>query len=123
MSGYDVFGNIVVVKFKRNEREREKRAFAKKFLAEHRSVRTVLEKIGKFSGRLRIQKTKFILGEKTKEALYRENGCEFRLNIDTCYFSGRLASERKELAEEVKRERMYLFYVVELLLMQLLLLN
>ena len=52
---------------------------------------------------MRTQKTKYLAGEKTKEALYRENGCAFRLNVDTCYFSPRLAAERKELAFLVKR--------------------
>jgi len=55
------------------------------------------------SGRLRTPKTKFISGEKTKEALYRENGCVFRLNVDSCYFSPRLASERLEIAKMVKK--------------------
>jgi len=72
-------------------------------LKEHKSVRTVLEKTSGFSGRLRTQKTKWVAGEKTKEVLYKENSCVFRFNIDTCYFSGRLSEERKELAGKVKK--------------------
>ena len=52
---------------------------------------------------MRKQSTKWIAGEKTKEALYKENGCVFRLNIDNVYFSSRLSNERKEIAEKVKR--------------------
>lgn len=100
--GIDVFGNIAILKFERNVKQSQKKRVAEKFLKDHKQVRTILEKVEKFSGRLRTHKTKHIAGEKTKEALYRENGCVFRFNVDTCYFSGRLSEERKEIAEMVK---------------------
>lgn len=103
MANYDIIGNIAILKFKRGMKAREKKREAERFLEGHKSVRTVLEKIGKFSGRLRTQKTSWLAGEKTKEALYRENGCIFRLNVDTCYFSPRLSSERKEIASYVRK--------------------
>ena len=103
MAAYDVVGNIVIVKFDRETKANEKKKFALKFLKEHQNVRTVLEKSRKFSGRLRTQKTKYIAGERNKESLYKENGCLFRLNVDSCYFSPRLSSERKEIASFVKR--------------------
>ena len=103
MAAYDVVGNIVIVKFDRKTKSSEKKKFALKFLKEHGNVRTVLEKSRKFSGRLRTQKTKYIAGERNKESLYKENGCLFRLNVDSCYFSPRLSSERKEIASFVKR--------------------
>ena len=101
--GYDIIGNIAIVKFRRGESLGEKKKFAKALMKAHKGITTVLEKSGKISGRLRTLKTKFILGEKTKEALYRENGCIFRLNVDTCYFSPRLAGEREEVAHMVKK--------------------
>lgn len=103
MAPYDVIGNIAVVKFKRGAKLAEKKKFALRFLREHSQVRTVLEKSAKISGRLRTPETRWIEGIKTKEALYRENGCEFRLNVDSCYFSPRLSSERSELAGLVKK--------------------
>jgi len=98
MVGSDVIGNIAIIKFSRDAKLAAKKKYALEFLKKHKSVTTVLEKYGKFSGRLRTQKTRYISGEKTTEALCRENGCVFRLNVDTCYFSPRLASERKEIA-------------------------
>ena len=102
MGTYDIIGNIALVKFSRGMKISEKKKFAAKLLIGNKSVKTVLEKTEKIKGRLRVPKTKWILGEKTKEVLYRENGCDFRLNIETCYFSPRLASERKEIAEKIK---------------------
>ena len=104
MAMHDLLGNICIVKFKRDVLLRDKKKWAKEFMSIRPSVSTVLEKVDKFKGRLRTAKTKWILGEKTKEALYKENGCEFRLNIDSCYFSPRLASERKELTGKVKKD-------------------
>ena len=103
MANYDILGNIAIVKFSRKDTKKRKLEIAKKLLKTYRNVRTVLEKVGKFSGRLRTLKTKYVLGEKTKEVLYKENNCIFRFNVDTCYFSPRLASERKEIAEEMKK--------------------
>ncbi len=103
MANYDIIGNIAIVKFTRGEKAKEKKRIAELLLRRNKNIRTVLEKAGKFSGRLRTQKTKYIAGEKAKEALYKENNCEFLLNVETCYFSPRLASERKEIAEKVKK--------------------
>jgi tRNA (guanine37-N1)-methyltransferase len=47
--------------------------------------------------------TRFVAGEKTKEVLYKENGCIFRFNVDETYFSPRLSNERKEIAKKIKK--------------------
>ncbi|HVY01532.1 MAG TPA: hypothetical protein VHA12_02095 [Candidatus Nanoarchaeia archaeon] len=103
MTGYDILGNIVLVKFPRKMKKKDKVKFGEEFLKTRQQVKTVLEKSDKISGRLRTPETKFICGEKTKEVVYRENGCVFRFNIDDCYFSPRLSSERSELAGIVKK--------------------
>jgi len=100
---FDIFGNIIIVKFPKEFKVRDKKKFAKNLLNRYKSVKTVLEKTGKFKGRLRKQMTKWLAGEKTKEALYRENGCVFRFNIDKTYFSPRLNNERKEVAGKIKK--------------------
>ncbi len=102
MANYDIIGNIAIIKFPRKTNFKTKKKFANLFLKKYKNIRTILEKIDKFSGRLRTQKTKYLAGDKTKEALYKENNCVFRLNVDSCYFSPRLASERKEIALKVK---------------------
>ena len=96
-------GNIAILKFPRESKANEKKKIAEKILRQYKSVRTVLEKTSRFKGRLRKQKTRWILGVKTKEALYRENGCIFRFNVDSTYFSPRLSSERAEISGKIKR--------------------
>jgi tRNA (guanine37-N1)-methyltransferase len=100
---FDIFGNIAIAKFPRDFKLVDKKKFANNILEDNNSIKTVLEKVGKFSGRLRKMKTKHIAGEKTKEVLYKENKCVFRFNIDTTYFSSRLSNERKEIASKIKK--------------------
>ncbi len=99
---YNILGNIAIVNFP-DKYKGSKKKFAMNILKDNNAVSTVLEKSGKFSGRLRKMKTKHLAGKKTKEVLYRENGCEFRFNIDDTYFSPRLSNERKEIASKIKK--------------------
>lgn len=99
---FNVLGNVALVNFPDYYKERDKKKFAKELLEKHKAVRTVLEKSGNFKGRLRKQETRWLAGEKTKEVLYRENGCVFRFNVDETYFSSRLANERLEVSKMVK---------------------
>jgi tRNA (guanine37-N1)-methyltransferase len=104
IKSYDLLGNIAIVRFPENFKQKDKKKFAEKILEEQKGIRTVLEKIGKIKGRLRKLSTKFVAGENTKEVLYRENGCNFRFNIDKTYFSPRLSNERKEIASFMKKD-------------------
>ena len=100
---FDVMGNIALIKFPGNKKYslKQKKKIAKELLEKHKAIKTVLEKTGKFKGRLRKQETRWLAGEKNKEVLYKENGCSFRFNIDKTYFSQRLAEERKEIADNI----------------------
>lgn len=104
MSGVDIIGNIVIVKFPRGVSMEQKKKEAQRLLDVNKSVHTVVEKVEKFKGRLRTQTTKHLLGMKTKEVVYKENGCVFRFNVDTCYFSPRLSQERLEVARLIKKD-------------------
>lgn len=103
MKGEDILGNIAILKFDWDDSLAKKKREALKFLKEHQNVRTVLEKTRGFKGRLRTLKTRFLAGEKNLESLYRENGCEFRFNVESCYFSSRLAAERLQIAKMTKK--------------------
>ena len=102
MANYDILGNIAIVKFGNGISDEEKLRKAEEIIAQYKSVRTVLEKTDKVSGRLRTIKTKLVLGEDTLIANYVENGCKFKLNVETCYFSPRLAGERLDVAKMIK---------------------
>ena len=100
---FNVLGNIAIVNFPDGYKANEKKKFALGILKKHSNISSVLEKSGKFSGRLRKMKTIVLAGEKTKEVLYSENNCVFRFNIDDTYFSPRLSNERHEIASMIKK--------------------
>jgi len=108
MANYDILGNIAIIKFQDRENskisKKEKLEKAKQLLKQYKTLRTVLEKANKVSGRLRTIKTKHLLGEKNLEADYLENNCRFKFNVETCYFSPRLAGERLEIAKLINKE-------------------
>lgn len=101
---FSTLGNIALVNFSDGTKQLEKKKFAKEIIDKNNSIKTVLEKSEMFKGRLRKMKTKFLGGVNTKEVLYKENKCEFRFNIDETYFSPRLANERQEIANLIKKD-------------------
>ncbi|MFA6022813.1 MAG: methyltransferase domain-containing protein [Candidatus Pacearchaeota archaeon] len=103
-NSFDVLGNIAILKFEKSEKKADKIKTAKELMEIHKNITTVVEKIGKVHGRLRTIKTSYLAGEKTKVAVYRENACVFKFNIDTTYFSPRLSNERNEVAKQVKKD-------------------
>jgi tRNA (guanine37-N1)-methyltransferase len=101
MPSYDIVGDIAIVKFDK-EKKKDKVKFARELL-ERPNVKVVLEKADRIKGRLRTAKMDYIAGEKRKDTLYKENGCSFRLNVETCYFSSRLSEERKLIAAKIDK--------------------
>jgi tRNA (guanine37-N1)-methyltransferase len=101
---FNVLGNIAVVNFSDGTKLLDKKKFAEEIMKNNNIIKTVLEKSGRFSGRLRKMETKHLAGEKNKEVLYKENNCSFRFNIDTTYFSPRLSNERKEVSSFIKKD-------------------
>ncbi len=99
---FDIIGSIAIIDIPSSLRKKEE-LIARTLLEGNKSIRTVLKKADKFRGRLRTRKLKFLMGENTKEAEYRENGCVFRFNVETSYFSPRLSSDRLDVARQVKK--------------------
>jgi len=102
MASYDILGNIAIIK-PEGKTKKQKLEEAKKLL-KNPNIETVLEKATNVSGRLRTIKTRYILGEKTKIAKHRENGCVFKFNVETCYFSPRLSNDRKIVSEKIRKK-------------------
>ena len=99
----DIVGDIAILKFKRSTPWLIKKYKSWHFLKTHKNINTVLEKIDKFSGILRIPKTTYLAGEKKFETTYKENNCQFKFNINKTYFSPRLSNERKVISEKVAK--------------------
>ena len=68
----------------------------------YHQIKTILKKTKKYSGKFRTAKLKVIAGEKRKETIYKENNVFVKLDVEKVYFSPRMSSERKRIAELVK---------------------
>lgn len=97
----DIVGNIAILKFPRGMFWIVKKIKAMVFLKKNKTVSTVVEKVGKISGELRLPTMRYLAGNRTYTAIYKENGCFFKFDINKSYFSPRLSNERKVVADEV----------------------
>lgn len=98
----DIIGNIAILEIP-DELIKKEKLIAQEVLRINKNIKTVLRK-GKHEGVFRIQKLEHLAGEKTKEAVYKENGIILKLDVEKVYFSPRLSNERKRIAEMIKRQ-------------------
>ncbi|MDD5339932.1 MAG: class I SAM-dependent methyltransferase family protein [Candidatus ainarchaeum sp.] len=101
IASFDIIGDIAIVEIPEGLEPREKE-IGEALLRVHNNVKTVLKKLGPMEGEFRVRKLGFLAGENKTETTYRENGVPMKLDVAKVYFSVRLASERKRIAELVK---------------------
>ena len=113
MADYDLLGNIAVIKTDVEGRQKsvgEKKKQSEE-LMKRESIKTVVEKASNVKGRLRKVDIKHIAGAKNLIADYKENGCKFKFDVADCYFSPRLANDRKQVANRVgSRDRVLVMF-------------
>ncbi len=100
----DIIGDIAILKFPFDMKAKEKEKIGKRFLKEHKNIKTILEKVERIKGRLRKAKMRFVVGDDKRETIHSENGCKFFLNVEETYFSSRLSNERKLIAEDIVKK-------------------
>jgi tRNA (guanine37-N1)-methyltransferase len=98
---YDIIGDIAVVKSFGFSRRKLCKA-AKRLMLDHKNVKTVLAQAGPVNGEYRLRQLTHLAGEDKRETLHKENGCLFAVNLEKCYFSPRLAYERRRIASLVQ---------------------
>ena len=99
-SGIDVIGDIAIVKLRPGVKGDEG-ALAKAILDEMKNVRCVYGQEGGVEGDFRLRKLRHLGGEARTETTHKENGLRLKLDVETCYFSPRLSTERVRIAEQV----------------------
>jgi tRNA (guanine37-N1)-methyltransferase len=102
MADYDMLGNIAILKGE--GKSKEEVLSQAHMLLKKPGVKTVLQRASNVSGRLRTISTKHLLGKKTLISELKENGCIFRFNVESCYFSPRLSNERQIISTKIKKK-------------------
>jgi len=100
-SSFDIVGNIAIIEVPSELIKRQK-IIAKEVLNLNPHIKTVLKKSGIHYGVYRRQKMVFLAGEKTKITEHKESGVRILLDVEKCYFSSRLGTERLRIAKQVK---------------------
>ncbi len=94
---YERLGEVIIIDEDDTDRAR---ALADALVESDIPTKTVLNRASKIQGVERIRDWELLVGEET-EALHREYGCEFALDLAAVYFSPRLATERHRVTEQV----------------------
>ena len=98
--GVDIVGDIAILKLP-DEFQYEKHRIAEGLLDLAPNLRVVLRQMGPVSSQFRTRKLEWLAGEHRTETLHCEYGCQYRVNLETMYFSPRLGHERKRITDLV----------------------
>ncbi|MBS3095885.1 class I SAM-dependent methyltransferase family protein [Candidatus Woesearchaeota archaeon] len=101
-SSFDVVGDILIFSDFPKELAKKEKIVGQTILKNYPHIKIILKKTKKYSGRFRTPKLKVIAGEKRKEAIHKENDVWIKLDVEKVYFSPRMSSERKRIAELIK---------------------
>ncbi len=101
-TAFDVVGDIAIIEIDDEFLDR-KQMIGEALLCLHKNIKVVCMKTGIHDGEFRIQPYEVVAGESRKETVHKENGCRIKLDIEKTYFSARLSTERKIVAEKVRK--------------------
>ncbi|MFW5946243.1 MAG: class I SAM-dependent methyltransferase [Candidatus Natronoplasma sp.] len=100
-SSYDIIGDIAIVKIPEEIKE-YREEIGEAILETHKNLRTVLEDKG-VQGEFRTRDTEYVAGEEKTETIYTEHGAEFEVDVESVYFSPRLATERWRVVKSTEK--------------------
>ena len=98
---YDIVGDIAVIRVPEPLKQRSK-IIAEAVIESHKQVKAVWRQTSSVSGDFRLRDLDFVLGERKTETLHKEHSCIFKVDLEKCYFSPRLAYERMRIAQQVQ---------------------
>ena len=101
-TSYDVIGDIILIKLP-EELLNYQKEIGKSLLKTNKNIKTVCL-TQPITGELRTRNIEIIAGEKHTKTAHKEYGLTFNVDVKKTYFSPRLATERKRVANQVKQD-------------------
>lgn len=101
-SSFDAVGDILIFSEFPKELIKKEKLVGQTILENYHHIKTILKKTKKYSGKFRTAKLKVIAGENRKETICKENDVLLKLDVEKVYFSPRMSSERKRIANLTK---------------------
>jgi len=103
MGSFDVIGSkekaVAIVEVPEGT---DGKKIAEEIIRKHKSVKSVLKKIGEREGEYRTREYELIAGNENTEVMHKEYGCSFKVDPQKVYFSPRELTERQRIAKQVK---------------------
>jgi len=104
---YDVMGRVIVTMIP-DELVAKEKLIAEALLKVHKNVETVAKRVGEVKGTFRTRDVKILAGPDNTETDYVEYGCRYKFDIRKAFFTPRLATERKRIADLVQKDEVVL---------------
>jgi len=101
VTSYDLIGDIAIIEIPEELESREKQ-IGNALLKTNKRLKVIAKKLGRVDSEFRVRPLKVIAGENRTETVYIEHSCRMKLDAAKVYFSVRLSTERKRIAELVK---------------------
>lgn len=95
---YEMIGDIAIV----GADDPRARDIAHAIIQVHKNIETVLEPTTPVSGEHRTREYKVLAGEPRTTTTHKEYGLQFKIDLERAYFSPRLATERKRIADQIE---------------------
>jgi len=104
---FDIIGHVLVIDLPEILLKKEKK-IAGAFLKTLKPVKSVVKKKGPVKGEIRVRELEILEGNKDLETLYKENGCNYKIDISKVFFNPRLSTERLRIANLIKNNEIIL---------------
>jgi len=95
---YEVIGDIAIIDA---DDSHDTKRIADTIILMHKNVQTVLAALTDVQGEFRIRDFRVIAGKPNTETVHKEYGCRYEVDLARVYFTPRLATERKRVADQI----------------------
>lgn len=96
-TGIDIIGDIAIVKLDASVKGQGP-AVGEAILASMKNVKAVFDQEGGLEGDFRLRRLRHVAGEQRTLTTHKENQLRFLVDVEKCYFSPRLSTERLRIA-------------------------
>ena len=100
---YDVIGKIAIFSNFPEELKNKEKIIGNALIESNKNIETVAKKTSNIYGKYRVRKLKIIAGKKKKETIHKEHKVQVKLDVEKCYFTPRLNTERLRIASLVRK--------------------
>ncbi|VVB70185.1 tRNA (guanine(37)-N1)-methyltransferase Trm5b [uncultured archaeon] len=101
---FEVVGDIAMIEDEGNDAER----IASALMATCKGIRTVIAPISDVEGEYRTRRFRHVAGDRRTVTVHREHGLCYLVDLEGAYFTERLGTERKRVADQTRPGQMVL---------------